>query len=169
MRFDLARQGAEYGPVLRRALHRFKYSGCRSLALPLAELAVEAAAGHRLTADAVTWVPPGPERVRRTGVDHGRLIAERVARDLGLPAPALLYRVRRTVPQMTLSPEDRRVNVTGSFRAALCAPESVLVVDDVFTTGSTASEAARALKAAGARRVSVVTAARAFTPATPGL
>lgn len=165
--FDLARQTVGFDPVVRRAIHRFKYSGCRSLGEPLAGLIAELL-GHAENAAAVTWVTPSPDRLRRTGTDHGRVLAELVAGRLGRPAVPMLGRVRRTQPQMKLDPAERRTNLSGAFRATLCPPSDVLLVDDVFTTGSTASEAARALKKAGAGRVVVLTAARSYAP-DPGV
>lgn len=169
LHFDLARQAAEYGPVLRKAISRFKYSGCRGLAVPLAGLVSELLDPHALEVDAVTWVPPSPERLRRTGIDHGGELARRVAEGLGRPAVGMTARIRPTLPQMKLDPAARRTNLAGAFRATLCPPARVLVVDDVFTTGSTASEVARALKSAGAARVVVLGAARSFTAAPPDL
>jgi predicted amidophosphoribosyltransferase len=161
--FDLARQTVGFNPVVREAVHRFKYSGCRSLGQPLAELIVEQL-GCAENAGAVTWIPPDAGRVRRSGTDHGRVLAELVGGALGRPALPMLGRVRRTAPQMKLDPAARRTNLAGAFRSSLCPPAEVLVVDDVFTTGSTASEAARALKKAGAHRVTVLSAARSYAP-----
>jgi predicted amidophosphoribosyltransferase len=149
--------------VIREAVHRFKYSGCRSLGQPLAELIVEHL-GCAVNAGAVTWIPPDADRARRSGTDHGRVLAELVAGKLGRPAVPTLVRVRPTLPQMKLDPATRRTNLAGAFRSCLCPPAEVLVVDDVFTTGSTASEAARALKKAGARRVVVLSASRSYAP-----
>jgi predicted amidophosphoribosyltransferase len=161
--FDLARQTVGFSPVIREAVHRFKYSGCRSLGQPLAELIVEHL-GCAVNAGAVTWIPPDGDRARRSGTDHGRVLAELVAGKLGRPAVPTLVRVRPTLPQMKLDPATRRTNLAGAFRSTLCPPAEVLVVDDVFTTGSTASEAARALKKAGARRVVVLSASRSYAP-----
>lgn len=161
--FDLARQAVGFSPVVRKAVHLFKYSGCRSLAGPLAGLITEQL-HHAKGAEAVTWVTPGADRVRQTGTDHGRVLAELVAGALEKPALPLVSRVRRTLPQMQLDPDARRANLSGAFRARLCPPDEVLVVDDVFTTGSTASEVARALKSAGARRVVVLSVARSYAP-----
>lgn len=163
LHFDLARQAVQFDAVVRRAVHRFKYSGCRSLGEPLAHLLAEQldwASG----ASAVTWVPPSPDRLRSSGTDHGRVLAELVGEKLDRPAVPMLARVRKTAPQMRLDPAARRQNLAGAFRAKLCPPAEVLVVDDVFTTGSTASEAARALKVAGARRVIALSAARSYAP-----
>ena len=169
LHFDLARQGVHFDAVVRKAIHRFKYSGCRALGRPLAELVLEAAVAVASPTDAMTWVAPSPDRLRRTGMDHGRVLCELVAARLGLPAVAMLGRTRPTPPQMKLEPAARRTNLAGAFHALLPPPQRVLVVDDVFTTGSTASEAARALKSAGASRVAVLSVARSFTAAGPHL
>ncbi|HEX2149467.1 MAG TPA: hypothetical protein VHI31_04750 [Actinomycetota bacterium] len=163
MHFDLARQAVAFSPTVRKAVHRFKYSGCSSLGEPLARLVGEIAACAG-GAGAVTWVTPGAEGLRRTGTDHGRVLAEMVAGALDRPAVRMVERVRRTQPQMKLDPAARRTNLEGAFRATLCPPGEVLVVDDVFTTGSTASEVARALKKAGAEHVVVLSVARSYAP-----
>ncbi len=161
--FDMARQAVEFGPVVRSAVHRFKYSGCKPLGNLLAELVVEVCEGAP-GARAVTWVAPSSNRLRQTGTDHGRVLAELVAANLGLPALPLVRRVRPTAPQMKLDPTARRTNLQGAFRASLCPPAEILLVDDVFTTGSTASEVAGALKNSGARRVVVASVARSYAP-----
>ncbi len=161
--FDQARQAVQFGQVARSAVHRFKYSGCRHIGVLLADLVAEACEGA-WSVDAVTWVAPSPERLRRTGTDHGKLLAELVAGNLGRPAVPMVRRVRRTSPQMRLDPEARRINVQGAFRATTCPPARVLLVDDVFTTGSTASDVARALKVSGARSVFVAGVARSYMP-----
>ena len=163
LHFDIARQAVAFSPTVRKAVHRFKYSGCSPLAEPLAGLVGEVAACAG-GAGAVTWVTPSADRVRRTGTDHGRVLAQTVAGSLQLPAVRMVERVRRTQPQMKLNPQARRANLEGAFRARLCPPADVLVVDDVFTTGSTASEVARALKKAGAQRVVVLSVARSYAP-----
>lgn len=161
--FDQARQAVQFGRVARGAVHRFKYRGCRHMGELLAEL-VAGACEESWCVDAVTWVSPSPERLRRTGTDHGKLLAELVAGRMGKPAVAMVRRVRRTSPQMSLDPGARRINVQGAFRATICPPARVLLVDDVFTTGSTASEVARALKVPGARNVFVAGVARSYMP-----
>lgn len=93
----------------------------------------------------------------RRGYNQAETVAAAVARHLGAEhRPGWLRRVRPTVSQVGLSASERRANVRGAFRAtrsARLAGATVLLVDDVMTTGSTASEAARALKAAGAGTV----------------
>jgi ComF family protein len=148
--------------VVRRAIHQFKYSGATSLAVFLAALVVELAEALELKTNTLTWVPASSKRLRKTGVDHGKLLCDLVAKGLGARALPLLARTRQSAPQMSMSPQARRTNLHGAFVAVLPPPDAVVLIDDVYTTGSTATEAARALKVAGARSVAVLCAARSF-------
>jgi predicted amidophosphoribosyltransferase len=162
LHFDWARQAAEFSPVVRRAVHQFKYSGATQFAVFLGALIVELAEALELESCTLTWIPASGARVRRTGVDHGRVLCELAASGLGARAVPLLARTRQTPPQTGMPPEERRANLLGAFAARLPSPEAVVSIDDVYTTGSTATEAARALKGSGARSVRVLCAARSF-------
>jgi len=102
--------------------------------------------------------------MRERGFDHGRLLAMRFAELTGGTALPMLRRVRQAAPQMRLDPLGRRANLMGAFADEGNIAKRVLVVDDVFTTGATASEAARALKAGGAEEVQVACIARTLAP-----
>ncbi len=166
--YDYARSAAMYAGALRDALHAFKFSGKRALARPLAELLLEQCAGA-LPAGiaAVVPVPLSPDRERERGFNQARLLAERVARHLGARLePRWLARTRATRPQSDLSAAERRLNVRDAFRASpAVARRHVLVVDDILTTGATVEECARALRAAGAGRIGVLTVARVLSAA----
>lgn len=118
---------------------------------------------------AVTWVPSTPRRLRQRGVELTRLLA-------GPGAVALLRRPLERPDQTTLGATARRASPAGAFAATGPAPRAVVLVDDVRTTGATATAAGLALRAAGARRVLVATLAVAGadagaptgTPGTPG-
>lgn len=163
--FDYARAAAVYTGTLREALHAFKFGGTRALARPLAALIVEECVPRIPSGlDALVPVPLAPGRERERGFNQARLIAERVAGALSVPVrPRWIARARPTRPQSELGAEERRENVRGAFRASPAVlGRHVLLVDDVLTTGATAGECARALRAAGARTVGVVTVARAL-------
>ena len=98
----------------------------------------------------VTWVPSHPSRRRERGVEVPMGLA-------GPGAVPLLHVLDRRPDQTALSAQARRRNVRGVFRVRGAVPEAVIVVDDVRTTGATATAAALALQAAGARRVLVAT------------
>lgn len=161
--YDWARAAGLYVDPLRAALHAFKFHGTRALARPLAELVIEQW-GREVPADvdALVPVPLAPARERSRGFNQAGLLAERLAQGLGRPVkPRWLRRARPTPPQSELGAAERWANVRHAFRAApAVVGRYLLVVDDVLTTGATAAECARALRAAGARAVGVVTVAR---------
>ena len=114
---------------------------------------------------AVVPVPSTTRRNRDRGYDPGGLLAEEVARQLGLTFRTLLTRVRDAPPQSTLPAAERRRNVYGAFRSSPSARGAhLLLVDDVMTTGATAFEAARTLRASGSVRGDLLVLAR--TPET---
>ena len=161
--YDWGRAAARYEGPLREALHALKFGGRRALARPLADLLLEQC-GAALPGDvaAVVPVPLARDRERARGFNQAGLIAERLARRLGLPLERRwLVRVRATAPQTELAAAERRANVRGAFRAVPdVRGRHVLLVDDVLTTGATLAECARAAAAAGAARVGVLTVAR---------
>ena len=107
-------------------------------------------------------VPLARGRERERGFNQAALVAERLALALGVPLRARwLVRARATRPQTDLGAAERRANVRGAFAAdTSVAGRHVVVVDDVLTTGATAAECARTLRAAGAARVGVLAVAR---------
>jgi predicted amidophosphoribosyltransferase len=119
-----------------------------------------------------TWsvcaIPLHASRYHQRLYDQAELLASELAKCLGLPFIGALERTRATQRQVGLSEAARVANVDGAFRAvANVTGRRLLLVDDVFTTGSTARAAARALIEAGALEVVVVTVARAASDADP--
>ncbi|HET9722701.1 MAG TPA: double zinc ribbon domain-containing protein [Actinomycetota bacterium] len=155
-----------HGPV-RSAVHRLKFAGWRPVAQALGEAMV--ASWTQTDVDVVTWVPLSPRRRAERGFDQARALARVVAPGLGLPAVALL--ARDADDRSTQARRDRAGRLAamqGRFRVRLPVNGTVLLVDDVLTTGATASACAAALVRGGAERVCVLTAARAFTPRPGG-
>jgi ComF family protein len=139
------------GP-LRTAIHRFKYSGVRGLAAPLGRLAVESLLRYDLPVDTVVPVPLHPHRLRERGYNQASLLAKQIGDTGGLSVvDDVLVRVRSTLPQVGLSAQRRRENVRDAFRctSTLLCERSVLLVDDVCTTGATLEACSVALQAAG--------------------
>ena len=161
--WDYARAAARYEGPLRDSVHALKFEARRTLAQPLADLIVEqCGAGLAADVDALVPVPLSRARERERGFNQAHLIAEHLAARLGRRVEAgWLTRVRPTASQSDLGAEERRVNVRGAFvAAARVAGRHVVLVDDVLTTGATAAECVRALRAAGARVVGVLSVAR---------
>jgi ComF family protein len=106
-------------------------------------------------------VPLHAARLRRRGFNLATALARQVAREVGAPvAHGSLARTRDTPSQTGLGRAARRANVRGAFRARPLDAATVWLVDDVVTTGATLEECARVLRAAGARKVVALCAAR---------
>jgi len=160
-----------YEGGLRELIHLLKYEQVRPAANVLGRMLAEAIEDLRpLFAEKPTVVPVPlhARKLRQRGFNQAELIA-RAARKLmpaeGRPelSPGVLQRCRETQSQIGLSRHQRRENMRGAF--AVVKPEEiqgreVLLVDDVFTTGTTASECARVLRRAGASKIFVATVAR---------
>ena len=152
------------GPV-RAALLALKYGGDRRVAQPLGSTAGRRWRRAGVVGDLLVPVPIHAERLRSRGYDQAVLLARVAARELGLPMVPALRRAEATAAQYRLGRARRAANVGHAFE---CLPEhraavrgrQVVLVDDIFTTGSTLVACATALYAAGARCVAGLTVAR---------
>lgn len=156
--FVTARAAVAYDERVRRLVAAWKEYALRRLSSLAAALVVETI--PRPEVDAVTFVPPDPDRRLRRGHHPAAALATALAAAWDLPAEALLDRPRAGPPQRGLELTARRRNVRGVFAPSRAPPARIVLIDDVYTTGATASEAARSLLRAGARRIEVVTFAR---------
>jgi ComF family protein len=163
---DAARAPFLYDGPLARAVRGMKFSGWHALGGHLAAAMAEVAA-DLLPADVVTWVPLSRRRRARRGFDQAEVIAASVARRLMLPAARLLRRTRDTRAQARQGGADRRRALEGAFACSSRPGGTILLVDDVLTTGATAAACVRVLKRAGAARVVVLTAARSLGGSVP--
>jgi ComF family protein len=151
------------GP-LQKAVHQFKYRRDIALADTLAELMLAAAPAPAAAGSLVVPVPLAADRLAARGYNQSGLLAQTYAEWRGLRlAPRGALRVRATAPQVGLSARQRRENVAGAFAGEkrLVTGRTVILIDDVCTTGATLDSCAEALLAAGATAVWGVTLARA--------
>jgi predicted amidophosphoribosyltransferase len=157
--FATARAAVAYDAPVRAIVAAWKERGLRGLAGQAAEVVEERIAPPRV--HIVTFVPSDADRRLERGHNPAERLARAVAASWSLECRPLLVRTRRG-RQRGSNQAERRANVRGAFRPCARAPARVLLVDDVYTTGATVSAAASALRSAGARRVDVVTFARAL-------
>jgi ComF family protein len=160
-RFAAAWAAADYAPPVSGMVLALKSGARLDLALPLGRLLARAL-GDGARADCVLPIPLSPERRAERGYNQSELLAAALVQELSLPLAAdLLVRVRHDAPQQSLALDARRRNVRGAYAAARpLSGETVLLIDDVMTTGATLDEAADALVAAGAGEVRVAVVAR---------
>jgi len=158
------RAGGDGTSAVATLLRRHKYGLDQSLGRALAEYLDAAPALDAEAYDVVIPVPLHRSRLRWRGFNQAALLAAALARRLDCPLDvATLARVRATASQTSRDRAQRTRNVRDAFgvrRPARVAGRRILLVDDVMTTGATADECARVLRAAGARRIDVLTLAR---------
>ena len=158
------------------AVHALKYGGLPRIADDLA-LALEPRRPRTDETAVLVPIPLAPKRLRSRGYNQSEILARALARKWRIPVVSdLLVRTRETPTQTTLTPGTRLANVAGAFAArrlgARLTPgrrpgvssTRYVLLDDVFTTGATLAEAARALEQAGATSIHGVTFARAAIP-----
>jgi ComF family protein len=151
-----------------QAVHALKYGGLPRIADDLA-IVMAPLRPRSDAAAALIPIPLASRRLRARGYNQSELLARALARTWRIPVlPDLLIRTRETPTQTALTPGTRLANVAGAFsprRGRGVGPRGTLVlVDDVFTTGATLAEAARALEQAGATAIHGITFARAAIP-----
>lgn len=157
--FASARAALVYDDAARAVIRSWKERGLRRLAAVAADLAVETIARPDVTA--VVSVPPDDDRLLLRGHHPATALAQELGQRWGLPLETSIARLGRRPRQAGLSLTARRSNVRGAFVPAGPAAPAVCLVDDVYTSGETVNAAASALRKAGARRVDVVSLARA--------
>jgi ComF family protein len=157
--FASARAAIVYDARARRVVQAWKERGQRRLARQAAALVVETLA--RPDVAALAFVPADVTRALERGHRPAEALASELGRLWELPVNPLVRRARSVERQRGLGLKERRRNVAGAFAAARASPARVCLVDDVYASGATAAAAATALRRGGARRVEVVTFARA--------
>ena len=141
---------------LQRAVQALKYEQLTLLQVPLGARLIDGLNQLDWPVDLIVPVPLSQERLRTRGYNQAQLLAEEVAAAHGIPhVPAAIQRVRYTHSQVGLNLAERRANVKDAFvaDAGIVAGKTVLLIDDVCTTGSTLSACAQAALQAGARKV----------------
>ncbi len=156
-RYDFGRAALVFDESLRLAIHHFKYNDRVSLARPLGAALRACLEDEDFDAELIVPVPLHRSRERERGYNQAELLAATLGRPVDR---SLLGRRRPTATQTGLTRHQRSLNVRGAFEVRRKVSGSVLIVDDVETTGSTINEVARVLQRGGASRIEVLTLAR---------
>ncbi len=152
--------------AIKTLIHDLKYRRARGNAEILGALLYRAVAYHGVVLSQESVIIPIPlhrARQRVRGFNQSLLIAEALGAKLGIPAQDdILRKIRRTKPQMELAREERLKNMAGAFAVSDSASvrnRTIILLDDIKTTGTTLEEAARVLRSAGAKRIWAITVA----------
>lgn len=161
--FDRGRALYEYADAA-ASIYRFKYAGRREYADFFGEEIAEYLGDfiRQIQPDGIVPIPLHRRRYAKRGYNQAELLASETGRRLGIPVyPKMLVRVRNTVPQKKLNPQERQNNLKKAFNIGRndVKLKVILVFDDIYTTGSTIDEAARALREAGAEKIYFITLA----------
>lgn len=147
-----------YSDDVRKSILRYKFGNKRNYANAYGRsLAMKIHEDLPKDIDYITWAPVSKLRKLKRGYDQVELFAKVIAKELSIPLKPLLKKVRHTPAQSSLPNEaQRKANVMGAYKAtdkSLIEDKRILLLDDVFTTGATASECAKTLLFAGAKDV----------------
>ena len=153
-----------YEDFVKDSLRRYKFASLNMYDRVYGEIILQRLGDYAACCDIISYVPLSRRRLRSRGYDQARLLCEVIAEKTGRRAERILKKVKNTAPQsLTGGPESRAENIKGAYRAF--KPEkfkgkSVLLVDDIVTTGATLSECAALLLQSGAREVKGLAVAR---------
>ena len=164
--FDRAWSACYYEEPLKGLIHDFKYKHITSLSMDFSSLIVDFMKQYNVAAgsELILSVPMHPGRLFKREVNHSDMLANDIARRLDIPYSGnILKKIKNTSIQSTLKRDERIKNLRSSFsvkKTSKVRGKNILLVDDLFTTGSTVNECSRILKESGAARIEVITLAR---------
>ncbi len=149
-----------YEGILKEAISQFKFYGIKRLAAPIGNLLMNLDIPE---SDAIIPVPMTKKGLLMRGFNQSVLIGKIISKRRHIPILIdVLYKIKETPPQVGLSASERLKNLTGAFLAkGDLSGKSIILIDDVMTTGATVTECTRALLKAGAKEVIVLVLARA--------
>ncbi len=166
--FEAARSMGTYNGLLKKLLLEFKYNDITELKRPLVHLMYIALNCHYNSEkiDNIIPVPIHKKRLKQRGYNQAELLAEELSLYTGIPLSLSLLRIKDSPPLYNFAYKQRRTLLKDSFyvKKNCYEGQSLLLIDDIFTTGATANEIARVLKnTGGAVRVIILTIATAYT------
>lgn len=163
--FDYGFSAMGYGLYERRLIFNLKYDGKTYLASIIADIIYDAMQSKALNleADMIIPVPIHKKRLKERGFNQAEKIANHLGRKMSLPVETkVLYRIKDTHTQRALSPEERHENMKDVFgikegKEAMVKDKSIILLDDIYTTGATVSSCGKELRKYGAKKIYVLT------------
>lgn len=162
--FEIARSAVVFDDSVVKVIHKFKYARYKFLAEPLSYLLYDVIMFQNWQIDKICYVPLYPTREKERGYNQSRELSNYVSRHICKPVFDDIIRLRDTPTQTQLSRKQRQENVKGCFKVnnrKEVKGFNFLLIDDVYTTGSTTNEISKELKKAGANKIYVLTVAHA--------
>lgn len=162
--FELARSAVSFSGDMIKIIHRFKYARYKFLAEPLSYLLYDLLLVQDWKIDMIAYVPLFLNRERTRGYNQSRELSLYLSKHTSLPIFDDIVRLKDTPTQTKLSRRERQENVKDCFKVnnkSAVKGLNILLIDDVFTTGSTSNEVSKELKKAGANKIYVLTVAHA--------
>ena len=166
--FTMARALGVYEGSLQKAIHDWKYAGKTPLTPFFAEWMARGLNRYwePCSLDLLIPVPLYPQRLRKRGFNQALLLVKELSRHIGIPyQKTILQKKKSTIPQVNLSGIEREKGLKGAFHVIgeeALEGRTVLLIDDVYTTGATVNECSKVLLKGGAKRVDVLTLAHAI-------
>lgn len=153
----------EYSGMGKELIYKLKYEGKAKLSKAIAALMEERLQNERLEIDAIVPVPIHKNKLAARGFNQSLLIALELGERLRKPVLDCLVRIRETKEQYNLDKAQRHLNIVDAFSVKLLYNndkyKNILLIDDIYTTGSTVNECSKVLKELGAKNIYVITAA----------
>ena len=166
--FDRAVSAGIFDGVLREAIHKFKFKSIETLIEPLGNILVNnyMSTGFIRRIDLIVPIPIHKSRYTERGFNQAEKLGDCISKNFNIPSCRdCLIKVKTTYDQADLQLDERMINLQDAYHVknkTLVSGKRILLIDDVFTTGSTVNEASKALKEAGAKEVYVYTLARSL-------
>lgn len=159
--FDKAIACMLYDGMGKELIHKFKYNGAIEMADFFGGLMSKRMEEYGENIDCITYVPLHSEREQERGYNQSEILADKIGEIMGIPVKDLLIRKRKTQSQYKLKAQERHINVKNAFevKGTGIYGKNILLIDDIFTTGSTGDACSEVLRAAGAKIIIFLTLA----------
>ncbi len=162
--FDKVYSCLNYEDYVAKLVYNLKYGGGKYLVKYMARVIADKIKEENIEFDILAFVPLNEKRESERGFNQAKLIADEIAKELSCDSQNLLTRTRNTPYQASLNREERLVNLKDAFEIIdkkIIKGRTILIVDDIFTTGTTINECSKILKKVGAKSVIGITFAHA--------